>query len=126
MMPLVGRDSLVAGNPHHEPDKSYLLGPHGSGEHQVVASAGRAAFGQAMELDLVHEADEPDISSKDHASENNIFPTSPVSSHRSLFIHQPRQSLSEQIIVSSTLLSFNAHTALASPAQKFDAIHNQN
>lgn len=101
-MPLVGHSSLVADNPYHE-SKSDLLGPHGSGSHQVVASAENAA-GQGVEVDyLVHDIDEPDISTEGHTFENNIFPTSPSGSPRSLSIHQPRHSLSVKIIVSSTI-----------------------
>lgn len=100
-MPLLGHDSLVADNPHHEPNKSYLLGPHGSGRHQVIASAEDAALGQGM--DVAHDADQLDISSEDYTSDNNIFPTSSSGSHHSLSIHQPRKTFAEKLIVSSTV-----------------------
>ncbi len=114
-MPLVGRDSLVAAiphHPHHEPEKSYLLGPLGSERHQVIASAEGVALGQGMEPDVAHDdTDELDISSEDNTSENMNFPTFPSGSHRSLLLSPPRKFLSGKTNVSSTILSFTPHRA---------------
>jgi hypothetical protein len=60
---------------------------------------------------VAHDTDEVDISSEDYTSDNNISPTSSSGSHRSLFIHQPRKTFSEKLIVSSTILSFIPHRA---------------
>lgn len=99
-MPLVGHDSPVQCNPHHEP-KSNLLGPHGYPKPQAFASAeGKGQFEPEHTKPTARENTSTDECASD---ENSLPPTDFLLSHRSTLSNtrRSRRPDSLSIIVSN-------------------------
>ena len=96
-MPPVGHDSPVQCNPHHEPN-SNLLGPHGTGKPQAIASAeGNGWF----EAEHCTEANAKENTSTEECAsdENSLQPTYILRSHHSTLLKSRRSRRSDSLSI---------------------------
>ena len=110
MKPLVGQNTPVLSNPHHESKSNlHLLGPLGHGKHQVFTSAENGRFEATPGVEHIVGFG---ISNSHTQIDNAILQTTPSRSHRTHFNKRRRsQSPNSLSIIVSSLTLFCQYVA---------------